>query len=267
MTRRRRMLYVLGSFALLYAGACVVGRLTYRAMLYPAPLEPGRTRPADARAIEATTSDGIQAKGWLFSGGARRPLVAQFHGNGETIADDVDHARALVARGLDVLLVEYRGYGDSAGQKKPTEDGLYADAEAVLDAVGVPPARVLLWGTSLGTGVATEMAKRGKGRALVLISPFTSIPDIGARVIRVLPVRLVVTDRFDSRSKAAALTLPVLIIHGTADEVVPYDMGQTLSVTFPHAELMTVPGGGHNDLFVNHADEIYDAIAKRARLD
>jgi uncharacterized protein len=265
MTRRRKvLLYALGSIALLYATACVVASLAYRVLLYPAPRGPTGARPSDARALEATTSDGITAKGWLFSGGSDRPLVVHFHGNGETIADDVVDARSLVARGVDVLLAEYRGYGDSAGQKGPTEQGLYADAEALLDAAGVPPQKVLLWGTSLGTGVATEMAKRGKGQSLVLLAPFTSIPDIGVRVTPFMPVRLAVTDRFDSRSKAAAITMPVLIIHGTADEVVPYDMGQTLSHTFPRAELMTFPGGHHSDLFVDHADEIYDAIAKRA---
>lgn len=261
---------MLGSFAVLvglYLAVCVLARVSYRALLYPAPRSE-RPLPPGAALVVASTDAGISARGWLFSAGsadAGRVLVVHFHGNGNTMGDDVGHARALVLRGFDVLLVEYRGYGASAEAGSPTEQGLYDDAAALLDRVGVPPERTVLWGTSLGTGVATEMAARGRGRALVLVAPFTSIPDIGRRVAPFLPVGLIVGDHFDSRAKAPSLSLPVLIVHGDADEVVPYDMGKTLSTTFPHAKLVTVPGGHHNDLFVTHGQKLYDDIAAHAK--
>ncbi len=267
---RKRLIAIAATLALLYLGVCLLGKLTYRRLLYPAPIgRASASPPADASDLFAKTADGLDAHGWLFHAHAASDvLIVHFHGNGETIDDNVDDARALVSRGFDVLLVEYRGYGNSKGQ--PTEDGLYADAEALIDAVGLvlPTLRngraVVLWGTSLGSGVATEMAKRGHGSALILVAPFTSIPDVGQRIARVLPVSLIVSDAFDSRSKAAAISLPVLIIHGTSDEVVPYDMGETLSRTFPHARLISIEGGHHNDLFVTHGEMLLDAIAQHA---
>lgn len=247
----------------LYVSVCVVGRLVYRGLLYPAPISHVGEKPLGATDLYAQTSDGLRAHGWLLHSGVRSTtLVVMFHGNGETIDDGVERAQVLASRGLDVLLAEYRGYGASEG--KPTEEGLYADAQALIDAAHVPPDGVVIWGTSLGTGVATEMAKRGKCRALVLVAPFTSIPDVGQRVARVLPVGLIVTDRFDTLSKAPSIDMPVLVIHGTSDEVVPYDMGVTLSRTFSHARLVTVQGGHHNDLFVTSAHTLYDEITEFA---
>ena len=245
----------------LYLAACVLGRLVYRSLLYPAPL--GRSSaapPSDASELWAETG-GPRAHGWLFAHGGET-LIVKLHGNGETIDDGVDTARELVARGFDVLLIEYPGYGSAPGA--PTESALYAAADALIVGTHVAPEHTVIWGTSLGTGVATEMANRGKCRALVLMAPFTSIPDIGQRVAVILPVGLIVADKFDSRSKARTVHVPVLVIHGTADEVVPYDMGVTLSMTFPHASLMTIQGGHHNDLLFTRGDAIYDAIASHA---
>jgi uncharacterized protein len=261
--KRRRWMTALGVVVGIYVLLCVVGHFSYRTLLYPAPIVPASVAPDGAVDLYAQTSDGTRAHGWWFSGHGKT-LVVMFHGNGETIDHGVDRARALVARGFDVLLAEYRGYGNSEG--KPTEAGLYADADALIAATHVAPADLVIWGTSLGTGVSTEMAKRGKCRALVLVAPFTSIPDVGQRIARILPMRLIVTDQFDSLSKAPSVDVPVLIIHGTADEVVPYDMGVTLSRTFPHATLMSIDGGHHNDLFVSSGPAITDAIVEHASL-
>src|SRR5262249_15681369 len=155
-------------------------------------------------------------------------------------------------RGFGAALVEYRGYGASAASGAPTEEGLYADASAILDALGargVAPRDLVLWGTSLGTGVAAEMARRGGGAALVLVSPYTSIPRVAARGAWFLPVGLVVPDRLDTLAKAAEIRVPVLIVHGDRDGVIPYDMGVELSRAIAGADLVTIAGGGHNDLF------------------
>ena len=155
-------------------------------------------------------------------------------------------------QGFAVTLVEYRGYGRSKGPQ-PTEAGLYADATAALDdlsARGVAANRVVLWGISLGTGVATEMALRGRGSALVLVAPYTSIPDMARRTAPYLPVRLLVGDRFDNLSKGPSLRLPTVVVHGTADEVVPFTMGERIAGAIPGSRFQRVEGAHHMDCFL-----------------
>jgi fermentation-respiration switch protein FrsA (DUF1100 family) len=108
------------------------------------------------------------------------------------------------------------------------------------------------------------MAKRGHGSRMVLISPFTSVPDVAASTFPILPVRWLVRDRFANAEKAASLALPVLVIHGTDDEVIPPSMGDELTRVFPNATLYRVRGGHHNDLFVKDGRLILDRIVEFA---
>jgi pimeloyl-ACP methyl ester carboxylesterase len=195
--RRRRLLTFLVILALCYAGLCVLGRLGYRALLYPAPRQDLTPDPPSAEKLSVVAADGTRVHALLIASGP--VTIVFFHGNGEVIGDDLWLAEQMSARGFSTVLVEYRGYGRSAGS--PSEAGLYADAEAVFAELarrGTGPQNVVLWGQSLGTGVAAEMARRGHGAKLVLISPYTSIPDVGAAVMPWLPVRLLVADRFSS---------------------------------------------------------------------
>jgi len=184
--------------------------------------------------------------------------IVYFHNNRDTIADNVWLARELNARGFGVLLVEYRGYGLSQGAE-PSEEGLYLDAEAGLDLLsrqGIGPGRVILWGVSLGTGVAAEMARRGRGTALVLVTPYTSIPDVAADAIPILPARILMPDTFDTLAKSREIKVPTLVIHGDADEVIPFWMGERLARTIPGARLVRVSGGHHGDLFLREPDRL-----------
>ena len=154
---------------------------------------------------------------------------------------------SLRARGLGVFLAEYRGYGGLAGS--PSEKGLYADGEAALaelGRLGVPPARVVLVGRSLGSGVAVELATRHRVAAVVLVSAYTSIVDMGRTVAGPL-APLVVRDRFDSLSKIARVASPVVLLHGTRDDVVPVEMGRRLAAARPGARWVEVPEATHND--------------------
>jgi pimeloyl-ACP methyl ester carboxylesterase len=235
----------------LYVGACVVVAAWNRAFLFPAPRRVDAI-PSDFATLEAQTSDGVTARALRFGPPSTDAelTVVFFHGNGELAEDNVDIARALASHGYAVVLAEYRGYGVSRHAGKASERGLYADAEAILDAIGAPAERVVLMGFSLGTGVVVEMAARGRGRGLVLLAPYTSIPDVAAHHVPVLPMRALMRDKLDSLSKAAAITLPVFVAHGDADTVVPFDMGETVAHTFPHGHFVAVPGGHHTDLFV-----------------
>jgi fermentation-respiration switch protein FrsA (DUF1100 family) len=251
--------------AVIYAGVFFAGHALYKRLLYPSA---GRkdTVPDDAKLLECTASDGVAVHGFEFGSESAARTIVYFHGNGEVVGDNASMARHLARRGFHVVLAEYRGYGLSA-PGKPDEVGLYADAEAILAALaerGVDASRVVLWGRSLGTGIAVEMARRGRGSALVLVAPYTSILDAASRFVPFLPMRLLMNERFDNLSKAPALRLPTLIIHGTRDEVVPFRMGQQVAEAITGAKLVAVEGRHHNDLFlgpgVRYLDEAADFI-------
>lgn len=180
---------------------------------------------------------------------AGAPTLVYFHGNAEQLFDELRLAQELHGQGLGFYGIEYPGYGRSPGE--PSEKAIYEAAEigiAALRAQGVDLGAIVLAGRSLGTGVAVEMARRGLGSRLVLVAPYTSIPDVGQRQFPWLPVRLLARDRFDSKAKAPGLRIPALIVHGDRDEVIPVDMGRELGRVLPNAEVRIVEGAGHNDV-------------------
>ena len=226
-----------------------------------------RALPEGFRLITAAAPDGVVVHALDLPGPPGARTVVHFHNNRETMADGAELARALHLRGLGVLLVEYRGYGlSNAGD--PSEEGLYSDAEAALDQLsrrGVGAERVVLFGASLGTGVAAEMARRGRGAALVLVTPYTSIPDVASDAVPLLPARLFIPDRFDTLAKSPQIRVPTLVIHGDADEIVPFWMGDALARTIEGARLLRVAGGRHGDLFARDRDRLVAEIASFAR--
>jgi uncharacterized protein len=238
-------------------------RALSRAYLFPVTEVASTTPPADFVQHRLVARDGVAVHAIELPGPAGARTVVHFHNNRETVESVADFARALRSHGLGVLLVEYRGYGASRGDE-PSEEGLYLDAEAALDmlaARGLGPDRVVLSGTSLGTGVAAEMARRGRGARLVLVSPYTSIPDLITDRVPGVPARLLLADRFDSLAKAADIRVPTLVIHGDADEIVPFTMGQRLAGAIAGACLLRVAGGHHGDLFARDGRRLLDAIA------
>jgi len=221
-----------------------------RSMIFPAsPVrfpDPGESELW--RVVRYETADGIRLAGAYFPPSAPgRPVVLYFHGNAEAAAQNLPLAESLHARGLGVFLAEYRGYGGLASS--PSEKGLYADGEAVLaelGRLGVLPARVVLVGRSLGSGVAVELATRHRVAAVVLVSAYTSIVDMGRTVTGPL-ASLVIRDRFDSLSKIARIASPVVLLHGTRDDVIPVEMGRRLAAARPDARWVEVPEATHND--------------------
>jgi len=249
----------------LYALLSFLGCAGYRSLLYPAPRDTAPDPPPGAVLRELRADDGVAVQAVHFPAPAGERTIVHFHGNGDSLRNVVPFGATLARRGVGVLLVEYRGYGSMGGA--PTEQGLYLDAKAALDALakdGIPPERVVLSGTSLGTGVAAEMAAEGRGAALILISPYTSIPRLAGRIAPFLPTSLIVTDRFATLDKAPRIHAPTLVIHGDADEVVPYDMGREVAARLG-AKLITVKGGHHNDLFALRGAELIEAIVAHAK--
>jgi fermentation-respiration switch protein FrsA (DUF1100 family) len=250
--------------ALIGAGVTLLGlRRVARAYTFPVSQVSAAAPPDDFERHALVARDGVEvhALGLPAPGGGR--TIVYFHNNRETAGGRADVARALRARGFGVLLVEYRGYGVSRGSA-PSEDGLYLDAEAALDMLagrGLGPERIVLWGTSLGTGVAAEMAHRGRGARLVLETPYTSIPDLVADAAPMLPAGILVPDHFDTLSKSGGILVPTLVIHGDADEVVPFWMGVRVAQAIRGARLLRIAGARHGDLFARDGKRLLAEIA------
>lgn len=253
----------LGAYATL-VGAVYLGQ---RRIMYPAPRIVSKPAVDDA-ALESIAVPGSPPTfGLHFKAGSGAPTVLHFHGNGEQLADLIALGRAVRARGLGFFAMEYPGYGLAAGS--PSEAANYLAAEAALSHLreqhGIATDDVVLQGQSLGTGIAIEMAHRGYGRRLVLISPYTSMVAMGKLTLPIFPNEWLVHDRYLNAEKAPELTRPALVIHGTDDEVIPAHMGQRIAELLPNARWLSVAGGRHNDLFVIQGQKLLDTICEFAR--
>lgn len=238
-----------------YVAIAVLAFVAQRSLLFPAP--PTAVSPSSASQVIDLPETVL-----LFRApapGAR--VVVHFHGNGEQIAWTEWMADAWQQQGLGFVAVEYPGYGLAKEKGAPSEASIVKAAEAAigwLEGQGVTRERLIISGQSVGSGVAVELASRGIGQKLVLFTPYTSLPDVAARMLPFLPVKLLMRDRFDSASKAANVKQATLIIHGTSDEVVPFVLGEGLSKLLPNAALVRIEGGHHND--VADRAEVWSAL-------
>jgi uncharacterized protein len=203
-----------------------------RKLLY----RPRRTRPVlndlallGVCEVKLVTADGLTLNSWYLPPEAGRPVIAYFHGNGGNIGFRDERLRRFAQQGYGVLLAEYRGYGGNPG--RPCERGLFADGEAALDFLGdcgIGCDRLVLWGESLGSGVAVHLATTRNIAALVLEAPFTSVAAAAQRHYPFVPAIWMVRDRFNSLSRIGRVSAPLLILHGERDRVVPVRHGRAL---------------------------------------
>ena len=229
--------------------------------------------PQGAEEVWFDTSDGVKLHGWLFRP-ARQPAAATvvyFHGNGGNLSYCDWVGESLAARGFEVLLFDYRGYGRSSGE--PTDErGLYSDADAAYDFVtkarGVEARRVVLYGQSLGTAAATDVAVRRACGALVLESGLSSASDMAGEIIPWLPrfVRGLTRNKLDTVGKLPRAGCPVLVVHGSRDEIIPVGQGRKLFEAAPEPKrLQIVEGAGHNDLSIVGGGKYIDSLAQFIR--
>jgi len=225
--------------------------------------------PYEDAAVE--TEDGMRLRGWFVpapASAAPAPVLLVFHGNAETIDSGLDLAARAHGAGLAALLAEYRGYGGNPGS--PSEeaiirDGLAFAAAAAVRAGGAP---VVLWGRSIGASVAVRLAVAGHGAAVILESPFTSARDLlrdqGAWLL--LTLSHLGSYRFDTAARMADVRVPVLIIHGTRDEIAPFAHGRRLlDLARGPKEMVVLEGGGHNDLWARHAGALWTGAERFVR--
>ena len=231
-----------------YASLCfVANRSIYYPTKYPQGLWEFQAQMG-ASDVWLRGSDGVRIHGWLVARPDARVTTLFLHGNAGNLTHRVNHIQQITAAGSSILVIDYRGYGKSEG--RPSERGLYRDAEAAyqyLVGAGHRPERIVLHGESLGTAVAVALAARRSCGGLVLEAPFTSARDVAARVLPVLGP--ILTWGFDSKRAIARVRAPVLVIHGTRDEVIPFDLGRTLfDATGQPKWFWAVEGSGHNDI-------------------
>lgn len=210
--------------------------------------------------LKLATTDGQSLDGWLVPADTKRAsrgLVIFFHGNAGNIAHRLDYLRMFHDLGLATLIVDYRGYGKSSGS--PSEEGTYRDADAAwlhaTQALGFPANRILLFGESLGGGVATQLATRQHPAALVLASTFTSVPDMGADLYPLLPIRLLARIRYDNLDRLDQVACPLLVIHSRNDDIIPYKHGQQLFAAARPPKQFLELQGSHNEGFVFGREE------------
>ncbi|MEA2983071.1 MAG: uncharacterized protein QOF09_4894 [Alphaproteobacteria bacterium] len=235
-----------------FGGFVVLMYVAQRSLMYFP--ERVRTPPAaaglfDAREIVLDTADGEKVIVWYAPPKDDKPLLLYFHGNGGALRYRADRFRTWVDDGIGLVALSYRGYGGSSGS--PSEPGLIADAEAAYDfaAARTPPGRIVVFGESLGGGVAVALAATRRVGGLVLEAPFTSAADVGARAYWYLPVRLLMKDPFRSDARIGKVTAPLLVLHGARDGVVPIALGERLfSLANEPKRFMRFAEGSHNDL-------------------
>ena len=205
--------------------------------------------------LPVRTADGVDLKAWYAPATTKPFTFVFFHGNGDCLASAAEISDPYIATGYGFLVAEYRGYSGFRG--KPTEAGIYNDARAYLQALvahGVRTENMILLGHSLGTGVAVEMAKEFHAGGLILLAPYLSIPSMAQVQYPYLPAKYLVLDRFENERKIGDLHLPVLIVNGDRDEVIPPSQGRHLyDLANEPKEFHSLPGRGHNDAFADLA--------------
>jgi fermentation-respiration switch protein FrsA (DUF1100 family) len=238
---------------------------------------PSETRPApeqyglgEMEVIRTTTADGLELYAWYAPATGGRPTIVYLHGNAGHVGYRAERVRPFLDAGVGVLLVGYRGFGCNPG--RPTEAGLYRDAEAALRWLGdhgVAPGRTVLYGESLGTAVAVEAAARmaeagSPAGALVLEAPMSSIVDVAAHHYPLFPVRALLKDRFEAEARIGDVAAPLLVIHGAQDRVVPIRFGRRLfDAATQQKKGVWIEGAGHEDLGAFGLHEVVLAFVDR----
>lgn len=226
----------------------------------------------DYQAVDFRTSDGIDLYGWYIPAKDKTETVLLFcHGNAGNIGDRLDSIRIFHELGLDVFIFDYRGYGKSGGN--PTEEGTYADARAAWDHLtkdrGNKPEDIIIFGRSLGGAVASRIAGSRAPRMLIIESAFTSIKDLGAVFYPYLPIKYMSRFDYNTLKYIKEVTCPLLMVHSTEDEVVPFKFGLEIYRAANDPKELLEISGTHGGGFISsgrlYIDGLEDFISRRIR--
>lgn len=226
----------------------------------------------DYQTVRLDTEDGETLHGWWIPAAdvsretspgefAKRTLLF-FHGNAGNISGRLESVQQFHQLGLNVLIVDYRGYGESTGS--PSEEGVYRDAATcwrhLTETRGIAREDIVVFGRSMGGGAATWIATRERPGAVILESVFTNVPDIGAHHYPFLPVRALATNQFDNESRVAEIGAPKLFIHSRGDRIVPFELGRQVYEAASEPKQFLEIQGGHNDGFLVSEETYLRAI-------
>ena len=261
------LLLVLG----LYAGLLLLLRLNESRLIYfPGSgrtlLPPPAYLNLPTQRIPIRTEDGLTLGSWLIPAGPDSTgyWLIICHGNAGNLSefDRPLHYAGLHRLGLNLLAFDYRGYGESEGV--PTEAGLYKDAQAAYrylrEERGVPAERIILFGHSLGSAVAVDLASRVPSAGLILEGALTSAIQRGQELYPYIPVRWIGRSRFASIDKISKVTVPKLFLHARADEVIPVAHGRRLFEAAPEPKTLVELNGGHGDAFETDSAKYFGSI-------
>ncbi len=223
------------------------------------PNQPGRgyaNVPIDVglkyEEVRISTSDSVELDGWFVPAEKARGVVLFFHGNAGNISHRLDSIQIFNALGLDVLIIDYRGYGQSTGT--PSEPGTYLDSDAawryLVEERSFSPHNIILFGRSLGGAVAVHLASEHKPAALIVESTFTSVPDLAAELYPWLPVRAMSRFQYNALQKIRSVTCPVLVVHSPQDEIIPIKHGSRIFSAAQEPKDFLEISGSHNNGFL-----------------
>lgn len=257
------ILVVAAAYALLVA----IAFFAQKSLLY-LPNTPGRELTAspseiglDYEDVAIVTGDGLSLHGWYVPAPSSRVLLF-FHGNAGNISHRLASIRQFHSLGLSILIIDYRGYGESEGE--PSESGLQRDAEAawryLTETRKAAPENIVLFGRSLGGSVAAWLAARTQPRALIVESAFTSVPDIAQEVYPWLPARWLSRMQHATRGYVREVHCPVLVIHSRNDEIIPYHHGERIFAAANEPRALLTIAGSHNDSFVGDEEGYLEGI-------
>ena len=267
---RRRLARLVGLLAVAYLLFLLPIYLFQEHLIY-FPSRAYQAHPSDVglayESLELTTSDGVGIAAWFVPHPRPRGTVIFCHGNAGNMADRLVDLKLLHELALSVLIFDYRGFGES--DAAPHEQGTYRDVEAawqyVSDYLTTPSQKILLFGRSLGGAVAIESARRHAPGALVVESTFTTLADVGQIHFRMLPVRLILRNHYDSISKIPDIRCPKLLLHGTDDSLIPIEQARRLFAAAAEPKTFIETPGGHNEAGFGYGPDSLAAF--RAFLD
>jgi fermentation-respiration switch protein FrsA (DUF1100 family) len=257
MKPKRRNFYLefIIGIAVVYLSVLILLFIFQRSLLYH-PLEnnySGDKLEVEIEKVKIVTSDNINLLGWFHKKDLKKfKTIVYFHGNAGALENRIHKLNHFKDMDVNFLIIAWRGFSGNKG--KPSEEGLYTDANSAilwLKNLGLTEKDIILYGESLGTGVATEMAQSNNFAGLVLETPFTSMVDAAKNFYPYVPVSLLLKDKYDNQKKIKNINIPVLVMHGEVDQIVPFWMGKKIY------EIANQPKYSHFTKFDDHMME-YD---------
>jgi fermentation-respiration switch protein FrsA (DUF1100 family) len=238
-------------------------KILYHPYKYPQGIWDSSSFDIKVEDVFFQAQDGTKLHGWYIPSSNAQATLLWFHGNAGNLTHRVENIQQLQPLNLNIFIFDYRGYGKSDGE--PSEEGIYSDSQAAYDVLigekNIDPKSLFLFGRSLGGICAVEVAANNPSAGLILESVFTSARDMAERMFPFLPVGWAIRSKLDAISKVPHLTLPKLFLHGTEDEVVPYEQGRKLySAAATPKEFYAIEGAGHNDTYIMGGAAYFGAL-------